>query len=90
MLARASYDFSWFVPEAFGSILEDALLCLAFVARGRNATRSYGGQLFVNVVTSEKLAKPYSTPSKNRPGGEMWSMPVAVGQMRMEKDKCAI
>ena len=46
------------------------------------------GQLFVNVVSSQKLAKPYSKPSPSRSGGEMWSLPVAVGQMRLEKDKC--
>ncbi|CAN0447951.1 unnamed protein product, partial [Hapterophycus canaliculatus] len=44
-------------------------------------------QLFANVVTSDKLAKPYSKASGNRSGGETWSLPVAVGPLRMEKDK---
>lgn len=44
-------------------------------------------QLFANVVTSDKLAKPYSKASSARPGGESWSLPVAVGPLRMEKDK---
>lgn len=44
-------------------------------------------QLFANVVTSDKLGKPYSKASSARPGGESWSLPVAVGPLRMEKDK---
>lgn len=45
-------------------------------------------QLFVNVVTSPKITRPKSTPScKNGKGGEMWSLPHAVGPMRLEKDK---
>ncbi|CAN0090223.1 unnamed protein product, partial [Laminaria digitata] len=44
-------------------------------------------KLFVNVVTSDKIASPYSKPSPSRPGGEAWSLPVAVGPLRMEKDK---
>lgn len=45
-------------------------------------------QLFVNVVSSAKIVAPKSTPStKCGAGGEMWSLPHAVGPMRMEKDK---
>ncbi|CBJ29402.1 conserved unknown protein [Ectocarpus siliculosus] len=44
-------------------------------------------KLFTNVVTSDKLAKPYSKISNSRPGGEAWSLPVAVGPLRKEKDK---
>eukprot|EP00903_Cladosiphon_okamuranus_P016570 g15287.t1 len=44
-------------------------------------------KLFVNVVTSDKLEKPYSKASSARPGGESWSLPVAVGPYRMEKDR---
>lgn len=45
-------------------------------------------QLFVNVVTSPKIAPPTSSRStKGGAGGEMWSLPHAVGPVRMEKDK---
>eukprot|EP00752_Nemacystus_decipiens_P003077 g2851.t1 len=44
-------------------------------------------KLFVNVVTSDKLGKPYSKASSARPGGEAWSLPVAVGPPRIEMDK---
>lgn len=38
-------------------------------------------------MTSDKLGKPFSKASSARPGGESWSLPVAVGPLRMEKDK---
>ncbi|CAM9948259.1 unnamed protein product [Scytosiphon promiscuus] len=53
----------------------------------RMAKDAESEKLFANVVTSDKLAKPYSKTSGNRSGGETWSLPVAVGPLRMEKDK---
>ncbi len=42
-------------------------------------------KLFLNIVHSEKVAKPRASNSDN--GGSTWSIPYSLGPLRMERDK---
>lgn len=48
-----------------------------------------GDKVFLNVVSSDKIGKPESKPSKDANGrtGVSWSLPHSVGQPRMEADR---
>ena len=59
------------------------LKCLHRKRRDASATRR-PAKLFVNVVHSEELAAPSAS---ERDGGTSWSLPHALGPLRMEQDK---
>ncbi|KAL3823553.1 hypothetical protein ACHAXA_002894 [Cyclostephanos tholiformis] len=46
------------------------------------------GKIFLNIVYSDRVAGPVAKESeKRRPGGTSWSVPFALGPLRMERDK---
>ena len=59
------------------------LKCLHRKRRDASATRR-PAKLFVNVVHSEEVAAPSAS---ERDGGTSWSLPHALGPLRMEQDK---
>ena len=47
-----------------------------------------GGKLFLNIVYSDRVAGPVENESERvRSGGSSWSVPNALGPLRMERDK---
>lgn len=56
--------------------------CIHKKKRDANAHES---KLFLNVVHSEQVAEP--TARKSGPDGASWSVPYALGPLRMERDK---
>ena len=42
-------------------------------------------KIFINIVTSDKIARPSSQQTHQ---GTSWSVPCSTGHVRMEKDKC--
>ncbi|KAL3806363.1 hypothetical protein ACHAXA_001895, partial [Cyclostephanos tholiformis] len=45
-------------------------------------------KIFLNIVYSDRVAGPVAKESKKRlPGGTSWSVPFALGPLRMERDK---
>ncbi|KAL3805977.1 hypothetical protein ACHAW5_006584 [Stephanodiscus triporus] len=47
-----------------------------------------GSKLFLNIVYADRVARPVMNDSgQHRPGGSSWSVPYALGPLRMERDK---
>lgn len=55
-----------------------------FVAKTRKIDSGNEEKLFINIVSSEKIAPPTKTSS---PEGQNWSLPYSLGPPHMEKDK---
>jgi dynein assembly factor 2 len=54
----------------------------------RKKRESESGKLFLNIVYSDRVAGPIASESEQRrPGLSSWSVPFALGPLRMERDK---
>ena len=63
---------------------EACFVVKSYVTADASAADGKGEKIFVNVVQSDKIAKPTSVPQKD---GVQMSLPLSMGPKRLEKDK---
>lgn len=73
------------VSSTISILLLDRGFVVKIMHRKKRATSTEEVKTFLNIVHSEKVAKP--SVSNPDPGGSTWSIPYALGPLRMERDK---